>query len=238
MNWWRGFVAVSIMATAHAQEDHAAARSRMVEEVAAMARDTAAETGRATFSARVMQSMRTVERHRFVDAPDMRTAYRNTPLAIGAGQTISQPYIVALMTELLDLAGGERVLEIGTGSGYQAAVLAAAGADTYSIEIIDALARVAAERLRSTGYAVRTRVGDGHGGWPEAAPFDRIIVTAAARNVPPSLIAQLKPGGRMVIPVGEPGGRQELLLITKSADGRTQTRPMLAVRFVPMTGGK
>lgn len=234
-----GMVFAAMMTASGAQEDYTAARMRMADEIAAMARDTAAETGRTVFSARVMDAMRRVERHRFVDAESARTAYQNTPLAIGNNQTISQPYIVALMTDLLDLAPGDRVLEIGTGSGYQAAVLAATGAQVYSIEIIEPLARVAAGRLRAAGYAgVQLRVGDGHQGWREAAPFDRIIVTAAARNVPPALVDQLKPGGRMVIPVGEPGGRQELLLVTKSADGRTQARSMLAVRFVPMTGGR
>lgn len=237
MKFFLGLMLAMQMSSALAQ-DHAAARAKMVDELAAMARQTASETGRATFSPRVMTALRKVERHRFVEAGDEAQAYRNTPLAIGSGQTISQPYIVALMTDLLDLVGGEKVLEIGTGSGYQAAVLAEVAATVYTIEIIDSLGRVAAERLAAAGYRnVITRIGDGHQGWKEAAPFDAIMVTAAARAVPPALIEQLKPGGKLAIPVGMPHGNQELLLITKSADGKSQTRRVLAVRFVPMTGG-
>ena len=223
---------------APAQDEFAAARAAMVDEIVVMARDTAAETGRAVFSTRVMNAMTRVPRHRFVEATATSSAYRNTPLAIGAGQTISQPYIVALMTELLDLKPGDKVLEIGTGSGYQAAVLAEAGATVYTIEIIDTLGKLAAERLKAAGYgAVRMRIGDGHAGWREAAPFDAIMVTAAAREVPPALLDQLRSGGKLAIPVGAPGGYQELLLISKLPGGRTQTRRVLGVRFVPLTGG-
>jgi protein-L-isoaspartate(D-aspartate) O-methyltransferase len=179
-----------------------------------------------------------VERHRFVAAGDETDAYRNRPLGIGNGQTISQPYIVALMSDFLDLKGGEKVLEIGTGSGYQAAVLAELAAAVYSIEIVEPLGRVAAQRLAAAGYRnVVTRIGDGYQGWREAAPFDGIMVTAAAREVPPALIEQLKPGGKLVIPVGVQSSHQELLVITKAADGKSQTRRVLAVRFVPLTGG-
>jgi len=227
-----------MMAAASAQDIHTAARARMADEIAVMARDTANETGRAVFSVRVMNAIRRVERHRFVAAGDEARAYRNTPLAIGNGQTISQPYIVALMSDLLDLSGGEKVLEVGTGSGYQAAVLAELAATVHSIEIVEPLGRLAAQRLAAAGYRnVLTRIGDGYQGWPDAAPFDAIMVTAAAREVPPALIDQLKPNGRLVIPVGEQGSHQELLLITKSADGKTQTRRLLPVRFVPLTGG-
>ncbi|MBM3344329.1 MAG: protein-L-isoaspartate(D-aspartate) O-methyltransferase [Betaproteobacteria bacterium] len=210
----------------------------MADEIAAMARDTARETGRPAFGTRVMQAMRKVERHRFVAAGDERDAYRNAPLAIGSGQTISQPYMVALMSDLMDLSGHEKVLEIGTGSGYQAAVLAQLAASVYTIEIIESLGQLAAQRLAAAGYRnVMSRIGDGYQGWKEAAPFDAIMVTAAAREVPPALIEQLKPGGKLVIPVGAPKGRQELLVITKADDGKTQTRRVLAVRFVPLTGG-
>lgn len=226
------------MASASAQDQYATARAKMADEIAVMARETAAETGRAAFSFRVMNAIGKVERHRFVAAGDEASAYRNSPLGIGNGQTISQPYIVALMTDLLDLAGGEKVLEIGTGSGYQAAVLAALTVTLYTIEIIEPLGRIAAQRLSAAGYRnVITRIGDGYQGWREAAPFDAIMVTAAAREVPPALIEQLRPGGKLVIPVGAQGSHQELLVITKSSDGGTQTRRVLAVRFVPLTGG-
>lgn len=232
-----GLLFATAMAGASAQDGYVAARAKMTGEIAAMARDTAAETGRAAFSFRVMNAINKVERHRFVAAGSEADAYRNSPLAIGSGQTISQPYIVALMTDLLDLSGGEKVLEIGTGSGYQAAVLGELAATVYSIEIIEALGRVAAQRLAVAGYRnVITRIGDGYQGWHEAAPFDAIMVTAAAPTVPPALVEQLKPGGKLVIPVGAPGGHQELLLIEKFASGKTQTRRVLAVRFVPLTG--
>lgn len=224
--------------TAAAQHAYEAPRRKMVDEISAMARETASETGRVAFAARVMGAMAKVERHRFVAAGDEGQAYRNSPLAIGNGQTISQPYIVALMTDLLDLKGGEKVLEVGTGSGYQAAVLAELAATVYSIEIVEPLGRVAAQRLAAAGYRnVITRIGDGYQGWREAAPFDAIMVTAAAREVPPALVEQLKPGAKLVIPVGSPSSHQELLLITKSADGKSQSRRVLAVRFVPLTGG-
>ncbi len=229
---------LATLMTSPAAQDYPAARARMTGEIAAMARETASETGRATFSARVMAAIGKVERHRFVAAGDEADAYRNRPLGIGNAQTISQPYIVALMSDLLDLAGNEKVLEIGTGSGYQAAVLAELAATVYSVEIIEPLGRIGAQRLAAAGYRnVVTRIGDGYRGWPEAAPFDAIIVTAAARTVPPALIAQLKPGGKLVIPVGEQGSHQTLLVIDKTADGRTQSRRVLAVRFVPLTGG-
>ena len=224
-------------AAAAAQDPFDAPRRKMADEIAAMARETSPETGRAAFAPRVMNAVRKVERHRFVAAGDEREAYLNRPLAIGSGQTISQPYIVALMSDLLDLRGGEKVLEIGTGSGYQAAVLAELAATVHTIEIVEALGRVAAERLAAAGYRnVITRIGDGYQGWREAAPFDAIMVTAAAVAVPPALIEQLRPGGRLVIPVGAPAGHQELMLITKAADATVQTRRVLAVRFVPMTG--
>lgn len=220
----------------NAQDDRAAARARMVAEIAAMARETGGETGRPKFGDAVMAAMGKVPRHRFVPLTEEGFAYDNRPLPIGDGQTISQPYIVALMTDLLDLKASDRVLEVGTGSGYQAAVLAELAAKVYSIEIVEPLGKRAAKLLGELGYLnVEVRVGDGYGGWPAAAPFDAIIVTAAPAEVPQPLIDQLKPGGRMVIPVGGSFMAQELLLLRKEADGKTTTRRALPVRFVPLT---
>jgi len=222
-----------------AQEQRAAARARMVAEIAAMARDTGAETGRPRFGDAVMAAMGKVPRHRFVPALEDIFAYDNRPLPIGEGQTISQPYIVALMTDLLDPKSADTVLEVGTGSGYQAAVLAELVAKVTTIEIVEPLARRARQVLGELGYRnVEVRVGDGYGGWPAAAPFDAIIVTAAPAAVPQPLIDQLKPGGRMVIPVGGPSDVQQLLLVEKQSDGRTTTRRTLPVRFVPLTGDR
>jgi protein-L-isoaspartate(D-aspartate) O-methyltransferase len=215
----------------------AAERARMVEEIAAMARQTAASTGRTVFAASVMAAMGQVPRHRFVPAEERAAAYRNHPLPIGSGQTISQPYIVALSTDLVAPKRNHRVLDVGTGSGYQAAVLAEIVNEVYSIEIVEDLAVQADARLRDLGYRnVRVRQGDGSLGWPEAAPFDGIVVAAAATRVPEALVAQLRAGGRMVIPVGEPGRVQELMLIEKMQDGRVNMRAVLSVAFVPMTG--
>jgi protein-L-isoaspartate(D-aspartate) O-methyltransferase len=213
------------------------ARQRMVAEVAAMARETRSATGRAAFSAPVMAALANVPRHRFVPERYVSEAYRNSPLPIGEGQTISQPYIVALSTDLIDPKSGDVVLEIGTGSGYQAAVLAELVRHVYSIEIVEPLGRSAAARLAALGYRnVDVRIGDGYAGWPEHAPFDGIVVTAAAPFVPEPLVEQLKAGGKMVIPVESPRGGQELLLVEKAADGAVTKRVVLPVRFVPMTG--
>jgi protein-L-isoaspartate(D-aspartate) O-methyltransferase len=232
-----GFAAAAAPGSAAAADDTARLRESMVEAIAAMARDTGRETGRPQFSARVMDAMRRVERHRFVPPQFARDAYANRPLPIGNEQTISQPYIVALSTELLDLERGHRVLEIGTGSGYQAAVLAELVAHVYSIEIIEPLGRDAASRLAALGYRnVEVRIGDGYGGWPDRAPFDRILVTAAAPYVPEPLVQQLALGGRMVIPVGTGAFGQQLLLIEKGADGQIRRKDVLPVRFVPLTG--
>jgi protein-L-isoaspartate(D-aspartate) O-methyltransferase len=182
--------------------------------------------------------MAAVPRHLFVPLASRGLAYENRPLAIGHGQTISQPYIVALMTDLLAVSPGDKVLEVGTGSLYQAAILAWLGAEVYTMEIIEPLAKEADDRLKRLALAnIRTRAGDGYYGWPEQAPFDAIIVTAAASHVPPPLIGQLKPGGRMIIPVGSGFHTQQLLLITKENDGRLTTRQVLPVVFVPLTGG-
>lgn len=182
-----------------------------------------------------LRAMRTVPRHRFVPDDLRDSAYQDFPLPIGYGPTISQPYIVAAMTAQLGLTRRSRVLEVGTGSGYQAAVLAEMAGEVYSIEIVGPLAREATERLRRLGYGrVHARTGDGYLGWPEAAPFDAIVVTAAADSIPPPLVAQLRPGGRLVMPVGSTHGVQELVLLTKSIDGRTTTRTLEEVRFVPL----
>jgi protein-L-isoaspartate(D-aspartate) O-methyltransferase len=226
-------------APGNAQDPHSARRAAMVAEIASMARATGAETGRARFGDAVMAAMGKVPRHRFVSPDQERYAYENRPLPIGHGQTISQPYIVALMTDLLDPKPGDVVLEIGTGSGYQAAVLAELVAKVYTIEILEPVGKQGAANLKAAGYAsVFTRIGDGYHGWPDAAPFDGILVTAAASHVPPALVAQLKPGGRLVIPVGGRHDVQDLLVIVKNPDGTTTTRGTIPVRFVPLTRSK
>ncbi len=184
-----------------------------------------------------LAAMRVVPRHDFVPANQADRAYGDHPLPIGHGQTISQPYIVAYMTEILEPQPGMKVLEIGTGSGYQAAVLAEIGCDVHTIEIFEVLATSARRRLDRLGFPVTSRHADGHFGWPEAAPFDAVIVTAAAGYIPPALVQQLKPGGRMVIPVGSVYGVQNLILIEKDAEGAIKTRNLLPVRFVPMLSG-
>lgn len=192
--------------------------------------------GRGVRDARVLQAMRDGPRHEFVPPAQLAQAYADTPLPIGHGQTISQPYIVGFMTELLSAGAGARVLEVGTGSGYQAAVLSRLAGQVYSIELIPELAAAARATLANLGYRnVQVRTGDGYQGWPEAAPFDAIMVTAAPEQVPEALVRQLKRGGRMVVPVGETFATQQLLLIEKSRDSdETITRTMLPVRFVPM----
>ena len=227
-----------LYATVAAADDMLRRRQAMVDEIVAMARDFGAGTGNAAVDPRVVDVLRRVPRHEFVWPLLRPNAYDNRPLPIGHGQTISQPYIVAAMTGLLAVEAGHSVLEIGTGSGYQAAVLAELGATVASIEIVEPLALEATERLKRLGHTrVTTRVGDGYEGWPERAPFDAIIVTAAASHVPPPLVRQLKPGGRMVIPVGAPFQPQQLLRVDKHADGRVTTRQVMAVSFVPLTGG-
>lgn len=182
----------------------------------------------------VLKAMRKVPRHAFVPEPMRAQAYADRPLPIGEAQTISQPYVVALMTQLARPGPGKRVLEVGTGSGYQAALLEEMGAEVFTIEIIPALAQRAKETLQALGYShIQSRIGDGYRGWPEAAPFDAIIVTAAPGEVPQPLIDQLRMGGRMVIPVG--GSQQTLAVITRTAEG-TIREDVAPVRFVPMTG--
>jgi len=210
----------------------------MVDEIVSMARSFGAGTGRGAIEPRVLNVLARIPRHEFVSAQLRANAYDNRPLPIGHGQTISQPYIVAVMTDLLRVGAGDTALEIGTGSGYQAAVLAELGARVSSIEIVEPLALEAGERLRRMGYAnLATKVGDGYHGWPQQGPFDVIVVTAAASHVPPPLVRQLKSGGRMVIPVGAPFQTQQLLLVQMRTDGTVTTRQVMPVIFVPLTGG-
>ena len=190
---------------------------------------------RGVSSPAVLQAMRAVPRHVFVPPEMVPYAYEDRPLPIGNGQTISQPYIVALMTDLLDVGGKHRVLEIGTGSGYQAAVLARLAQSVYTIEIVRPLGEQAARLLNTLGYKnVEVRIGNGYGGWPEQAPFDRIILTAAPPKIPDALVNQLKPGGKLVAPVGEGYMGQDLVVLDKSASGRISSRKVLPVAFVPM----
>ena len=195
--------------------------------------------GDAVRDPRVLDAMRQVPRHLFVPPEIVPYAYEDRPLPIGYAQTISQPYIVAKMTELAQPKSGDRALEIGTGSGYQAAVLSKLVAEVFTMEIVEPLGRQAAERLRAMGYRnVEVRIGDGYQGWPEKAPFEVILVTAAPPEIPPKLIEQLKPGGRMVVPVGELPNDQWLVLITKNAKGEVRKRDVMPVRFVPMVPAK
>ena len=220
-------------------QDFAAQRARMVAEVDAMYAETRSETGLAAMSAAVRAAMGKVERHRLVPVLQIGAAYRNHPLPIGSGQTISQPYIVALSTDLLQVNSNSVVLDVGTGSGYQAAVLAEIASRVYSMEIIDSLGKTAAKRLEELRYGnIEVKIGDGYKGWPEKAPFDGIVVTAAAPKVPQALLDQLKPGGRLVIPVGGDGDTQYLKVIVKRADGGYDEKRVLPVRFVPLVPGK
>ncbi len=203
-------------------------RERLAEEVAREGiRDSA-----------TLAAIRTVPRHEFVPSDQQVYAYLNTPLPIGQGQTISQPAVVALMTELIRPRPGRRVLEVGTGSGYQAAVLAQAGCSVWTIEIFGELAREAKQRLTRLGYStVQVRHGDGYLGWPEEAPFEAVLVTAAADSIPQPLLDQLAPGGRLVMPVGDPESHQDLILVEKDSLGRVASRQVIPVRFVPLLRG-
>jgi protein-L-isoaspartate(D-aspartate) O-methyltransferase len=219
--------------------DFAQRRARMVEEITVDVRLTSRELGRQTLDERVLQVLGTVPRHEFVPDSYLANAYENRPLPIGEGQTISQPYIVAIMTDLLEPKPGDVVFELGTGSGYQAAVLAGLVRQVYTMEIIQELGDRARQTLQRLGYRnVEVRVGDGYYGWEEHAPFDAIIVTAAVDHIPPPLVRQLKPGGRMIIPVGSGFLTQQLMLVRKEDDGAIRTRELLPVRFVPLTGGR
>ncbi len=213
------------------------ARKGMVKIIEEEVDDTEWHTGRPKLAKATINAMESVKRHEFVPLSSRLNAYENRPLSIGYGQTISQPYIVAIMTDLLDLKHSDRVLEIGTGSGYQAAVLAEIVKEVYTIEVIRELGISAAARLEKLGYKnINTRIGDGYYGWEEHAPYDAIIVTAAAGNIPPPLIKQLRPGGKMIIPVKSYFYVQHLILVSKDERGTVSTRQIMPVIFVPLTG--
>jgi protein-L-isoaspartate(D-aspartate) O-methyltransferase len=223
------------MTNACGQQNFEAERAALVDE---LRHDSllAEEYGAPPLSESVLTSIGNIPRHEFVPAEQRSLAYRNHPLPIGAGQTISQPYIVALMTDLADVGKNDIVLEIGTGSGYQAAVLAELAQHVYTIEIIESLGLRAQEDLARLGYdKVTVRIGDGYAGWPEQAPFDAIVVTAAPDEVPQPLIDQLKVGGRMVIPIGRENTIQTLQLLSKDEDGDLEIQNIIPVRFVPLT---
>jgi protein-L-isoaspartate(D-aspartate) O-methyltransferase len=216
---------------------YAEKRAALVELIGEEVRDTSIYLDKQALDPRVLAAIGTVPRHEFVSLLHRYAAYENRPLPIGHGQTISQPYVVAVMTDLIKLGASDKVLEIGTGSGYQAAILAELTKEVYTIEIIEALGKRASKTLERLGYRnITTRIGDGYYGWREHAPFDAIVVTAAADHVPPPLLKQLKTGGRMIIPVGSRFMVQQLLLVEKLADGTLTTRQILPVRFVPLTG--
>ena len=224
-------------AEAFAEDQYDKARKRLIKEIEGDVRATSSYLKKEALDPRVLQALATVPRHEFVPKGERKYAYQNRPLPIGYGQTISQPYIVAIMTDLLLVDKDDRVLEIGTGSGYQAAVLAELVEEVYSIEIIEPLGKKARKRLKKLGYKnVDVRIGDGYYGWEEHAPYDAIVVTAAAGHIPPPLIQQLRPGGTMLIPVGSRFSVQQLVLITKDTDGKVTSRQILPVRFVPLTG--
>lgn len=238
-------VAIAVLALFHATgfgaepdaDPNERSRMEMIRAIEGDVRETSRMIGRSALDPSVMKAMAEVPRHEFVPPNQKRYAYQNRPLPIGHGQTISQPYIVALMTDLLKVGPDGVVLEVGTGSGYQAAVLSGLVKTVFTVEIIEALGIEAGARLDRLGYKnVYTRIRDGYYGWDEHAPFDGIIVTAVASHVPPPLIRQLKPGGRMVIPVGSPFLTQQLMLIEKKIDGTVTSRQLLPVRFVPLTG--
>jgi protein-L-isoaspartate(D-aspartate) O-methyltransferase len=217
--------------------DYAAEREAMVREIERQVIETRLELGTDRLDPNVIAAMRSVPRHEFVPFALRAEAYANHPLPIGAGQTISQPYIVAIMTHLLGVKRGDKVYELGTGSGYQAAVLAEMGVDVYSVEIVPELAARAQETLRRLGYEhASVRAGDGYLGWPEAAPFDGILLTAAAEHAPRPLIQQLAPKGRLVMPIGKAGWVQKLVVMEKTEAGTLNRRDVLPVRFVPVTG--
>ena len=218
------------------RDSFAALRQHMIMEIAAQTIYVSAQIGKAALAAPVMETMGSVPRHEFVPVEIQPFAYANTPLPIGFDKTISQPFIVALMTDLLDLHPTDIALEIGTGLGYQAAILAKLVQKVYSVELIEELATQAKQRFDRMGYDnIEQKIGNGYYGWPEHAPFDRIIVTAAPDLIPPELINQLKPGGKMVIPSGIPGA-QQLMLVTKATDGKLTIKEVLPVRFSELDG--
>ncbi|WP_455207470.1 protein-L-isoaspartate(D-aspartate) O-methyltransferase [Kaarinaea lacus] len=221
-----------------ADDKYTSARQALIKEIITDVQETSIYLDKEALDPRVMEAMAKVPRHEFVPFLQKSYAYQNRPLPIGHGQTISQPYIVAIMTDLLKPKPDHRVLEIGTGSGYQAAILSEVVKEVYTIEIIGALGELAEERFKRLHYRnIKSRIGDGYYGWQDAAPFDGIVVTAAASHVPPALIQQLKPGGLMVIPVGSPFLVQYLVVVEKHPDGTVTSKQILPVRFVPLTGG-
>lgn len=229
----------TVCGAAPAADDDASRREAMVAQIERLFSRDGAATGLERLDPVVGGALAEVPRHRFVPEGVRDEAYANRPLPIGYGQTISQPYIVALMTQLLGLEKTDRVLELGTGSGYQAAVAAELAAHVYSIEIVPELADRASNALREAGYQdVTVRNADGYHGWPKHAPFDAIIVTAATDHVPPPLVEQLEPGGRLILPLGDPFSSQVLTVVEKSADGEMSSRQILPVRFVPLTRGE
>jgi len=218
-------------------DGYTSARAVMIKDIEKDVRETSLYIDKEELDARVMKAIGTVPRHEFVPENQQSYAYENRPLSIGHGQTISQPYIVALMTDLIKLKPGDKVLEIGTGSGYQAAILAELTDAVFTIEIIEPLGKAVKERFERLGYQnITSRIGDGYYGWEEHAPFDAIVVTATASHIPPPLIKQLKPGGHMVIPVGSRFLTQQLVLASKDETGYMTTKQILPVRFVPLTG--
>jgi len=229
-------LAIPVFASGADNDSYRLQRAGMVKEIEDELSFTSERIGKKALSQCVIDAVLNVPRHEFVPEHLTRYAYENRPLPIGHGQTISQPLIVGIMTDLLNIGKGSLVLEVGTGSGYQAAILAYCVKQVYSIEIIKGLGEEAKARLQRLGYEnVEVRIGDGYQGWKEHAPFDAIIVTAAAGHIPPPLIEQLKPGGRMVLPVGEPYTTQYLTLVEKDKDGKINTKRLLPVAFVPLT---
>jgi protein-L-isoaspartate(D-aspartate) O-methyltransferase len=225
------------VASADTEDFFAKARDKMVKEIEADVRLTSRQIDKKELDPRVMTVMGKVPRHKFVPLLSRAYAYENRPLPIGHGQTISQPYIVALMTDLLRPEQQHKILEIGTGSGYQAAILAELVNEIYTIEIIKPLGEQAKKRIKQLEYNnVEVRIGDGYYGWEEHGPFDGIVVTAAASHIPPPLVKQLKPGGRMIIPVGSHFMVQQLVLVEKDSANKITTRQILPVMFVPLTG--
>ena len=237
--WALSFALSSANSLAQEEDLVMALQQQLIEEIQRDTEETEGYTGVSSLSPAVLAAMLAVPRHEFAEEHGARAAYSNRPLPIGHGQTISQPFIVALMTELLEPQRDHRVLEIGTGSGYQAAVLSEIVAEVFSIEIIDSLAEAASARLERLGYRnVTVRTGDGYHGWPEAGPFDGIIVTAAGPDIPEPLLAQLKPGGLLVLPVRRAGGGEDLTVVQHMSDGSFASRAVLPVRFVPLTGDR
>lgn len=233
------FAAVGGCASAQDSLEAARQRDAMVTQIEENTRDAAFATGVQELDGRILAALRNVPRHAFVPNELAPYAYLDTPLPLGYGQSISQPYLIALMVQLADVRNGDRVFETGTGAGYVAAVLATLGADVYSAEVVEPLARRAAEKLAVLGYdRVSVKYGDGYYGWAENGPYDVILVKEAVHHLPPPLLRQLKPGGRMVAPVGPLEGGQILTLITKGQDGTVETIPVLPVRFTPLQGGE